>query len=756
VARPLVSINTCTYNSARFVGETIDSVLRQTMQDFEWVIVDDGSTDGTPELIEARRDPRIRMIRQQHITLRFARSIAIAHSTGEYVAFLDSDDLWHPHKLERQLTAARQIDEPALFICDADLIDEQSRVIGRFSDQFRFRDIDFSGLNGYFELLRCGNFVASPAPFIQTRAIRDAGGFNHSYRHVNDFDLWLRLARRHRVIYQDERLAQYRVHRAQFTQQRMDITLPEQRALLDPIIRSASYPIEIRTALGDNMLGQHRLAAQTLFRQGRPLLAARAAAGQLRYPGRLFDSLRHRLRGPVTAPVIDRAVASALRTIDVAGRLRVHGVVLARRIRAGGIQARLRRLWRGEPRPPHDATPRNHVWIDGTCLHKEQTGYFNLLVEMIRRFVVRHDCVVHVTSNRRGRAALLSRIPEAETRILFHPSGWRTLHWLEIERLISGANRDGQLARLIRVAWRWLPRPRARASVPNAIEVLFWRGRFRWRDSRRVAIVQDMTPRLHPEWHTAPNVREFEEFLRYAQQHAHEIVTVSECSRQDIVDRIAVPPSAVSVLPMPINPHFHAPSFSRGWLTLHRITRPYILAVGTIEPRKNLRRLVKAFEWLRESDALRDHVLVLIGPNGWDPGFQQFLADSDVAARVIPLGVVPTDHLPSLYHYASAVVQPSLYEGFGIPVMEAMCSSAMVIASNAGSLPDVLGPGGLTFDPQDSRAIAAALHTALAMDPDAAQEYRHHCRRKAEQHLDRLRTEPLLPGLGPIADLQLT
>jgi glycosyltransferase involved in cell wall biosynthesis len=123
---------------------------------------------------------------------------------------------------------------------------------------------------------------------------------------------------------------------------------------------------------------------------------------------------------------------------------------------------------------------------------------------------------------------------------------------------------------------------------------------------------------------------------------------------------------------------------------------------------------------------------------------------------VIPLGFIPTEHLPSLYHYASVVVQPSLYEGFGIPVMEAMSSSALVIASNAGALPEVLGPGGITFDPLDSRAIAAALLSAIAMSPEEAAEYRQRCRSNAEAHLERLRSEPLLPGIAPIADLQLT
>jgi glycosyltransferase involved in cell wall biosynthesis len=750
--RPLVSINTCAYNSARFIGETLRSVAAQTMPDFEMVIVDDGSTDGTPELVEQFGDPRIKVIRQQHVTLRFARAIALAHSEGEYLAFLDSDDLWYPEKLERQVAAARNCGETAFFICDADLIDAASQRIGRFSDQFDYGDMDLSGTNGYFELLRRGNFVASPAPFIKTAAIRDAGGFNLSYRHVNDFELWLRLARRHRVIYMNEALALYRVHDAQFTQRRMDITLPEQCALLDPIVRSSTYPLDIRTALGDNLLGQHRLAARTLFQQRRYALALRALLGMCRYPERLFDSVRHQLRRRLTGELLEQAIAIQRSIGDVVahGSAQVLNQLRGLVLRARRAPARIGRMMRGEPRPAAMAPPpadAHHVWIDGTCLHREQTGYFNLLVELIRQLAGRQDCVLHVTTNSTGRAALLSRINVNPTRIQFHASGWRTWHWSEIHNRLTWSRGDGPIARLIRVAWRWWPRPHRRTPTPNTIEVLFWRGRFRFRDARRVAIIQDMTTRLHPEWHTPGNVREFDEFLRYAQQHSHEIVTVSHRSRQDIIDRVAVPPSAVSVLPMPIHPEFHSPVFSRGWLTLHRITTPYVLCVGTIEPRKNLRRLVRAFEWLRESDAMRHHTLVLIGPAGWDPGFHEFLAASDVANRVIALGFVPTDHLPSLYHYASAVIQPSLYEGFGIPVMEAMCSSAVVLASNAGSLPEVLGPRGLTFDPTDSRAIAAALLRAVSLTEEEAAAYRRDCRAKAEAHLHRVATEPLLPGL---------
>src|SRR5262245_49105961 len=92
---PLVSVNMCMYNSSRFVVETLRSVFAQTLQDFEIVIVDDGSTDGSPELVEREfPDGRVTIVRQKHVTLRVARPLALAHSKGEFIAFLDTDDLW--------------------------------------------------------------------------------------------------------------------------------------------------------------------------------------------------------------------------------------------------------------------------------------------------------------------------------------------------------------------------------------------------------------------------------------------------------------------------------------------------------------------------------------------------------------------------------------------------------------------------------------------------------------------------------------
>ena len=789
MSQPVVSVTVCMHNAAAYVGETLDSLFAQTFQDFEVIVVDDGSTDGSAELVERRyADSRLRLIRQRQQTLRLARPLSLAHARGEYFAILDSDDLWSPTKLARQVAAARAAPGAGLVFSDCALIDPTGQPLGRLSDQFDFGSIDLTRGAAHLELLRRGNFVGISTAFAPMAAVRSVGGFNYSYQYVNDYDLWLRLARRYDLAFVDEPLAQYRIHATQFTQRHPEITLPEQCALLGPILRSASYPPSVRIAIGDNLLGQHRLAWRLLLRQGRPKLAARAAIGMCRYPGRLRDSMRHRLNAIGTERWLEKAIAAAAYGRNEYRRWSNR----ARRV-ARGLSGRGFAPVHVPGRDSSDASPPADIWIDGSPLGREQTGYFSLLSELIRTLVraTSPACVVHVTTNPAGRAALLARLGADGGRVRFHRIGWRALHWSQIHHLAFGWHAQmalavigvgllavgvagslpvvagaatillgGQLmvlvdqlhtnlaamvdrarhslaARVVRFLWRRFAAPRWRAPGANTVEVLFWRGRFKWRNSRRIAIVQDMTTRIHPELHTPGNVVEFDEFLGYVQRHAQAILTVSEHSKQDIIERIAVAPNAVAVMPMPIHPQYVSPVFSNAVPVLHGITTPYVLCVGAIEPRKNLRRLVKAFELVKNDPAASQVMLVLVGPPAWDPGFTEFLAASDAVRRIRMPGFVPLDHLPSLYHFASAVICPSVYEGFGIPVMEAMCSSGLVLASNISSLPEVVGPEGIQFDPYDTEAIAGAMLRALAMPAAEAARYRRRLRERAERHLAR-------------------
>jgi alpha-1,3-rhamnosyl/mannosyltransferase len=134
-----------------------------------------------------------------------------------------------------------------------------------------------------------------------------------------------------------------------------------------------------------------------------------------------------------------------------------------------------------------------------------------------------------------------------------------------------------------------------------------------------------------------------------------------------------------------------------------------VLAVGTLEPRKNLPRLIAA--WTRLPEELRSaHALALVGPRGWDD--EEVLAAAR-AAGVRLLGRVGDAQLHALYANATAFAYPSLYEGFGLPVLEAMAAGAPVLTSLSSSLPEVAGDAALLVDPRDTAAIAAGLERLL-------------------------------------------
>jgi alpha-1,3-rhamnosyl/mannosyltransferase len=174
---------------------------------------------------------------------------------------------------------------------------------------------------------------------------------------------------------------------------------------------------------------------------------------------------------------------------------------------------------------------------------------------------------------------------------------------------------------------------------------------------------------------------------------------------------------------------------------MHGVSAPYVLAVGTLEPRKNLRRLVRACELLQREVAFEGCELVIVGPRGWDDDFSQFVFNSSIASRIRLVGFVPDEHLPSLYHFSKAVVYPSVYEGFGLPVLEAMCSSAVVLTSRSSSLPEVLGDDQWLFDPYDVEDIARVLLRAMELGRTERDECCRENRLRGQDRLVRIAAE---------------
>ncbi|GAP13465.1 glycosyltransferase [Longilinea arvoryzae] len=210
---PKVSIIIPTYNSARFLPATLQSVLAQTYRDYEILVVDDGSTDDTPAVLQPYRY-EITYIHQENKERSAARNNAIDQASGEYVAFLDSDDLWAPEKLKRQVAVLDAHPEVALVYCQARYIDENGQPTAFCGDWIDGPKGDELVIADYFEALLGGNVISGGGSTSMVRRwmLNQVGPFDVTLNHGEDWDVWLRLSRLGPFAYLPEPLTSYRVY----------------------------------------------------------------------------------------------------------------------------------------------------------------------------------------------------------------------------------------------------------------------------------------------------------------------------------------------------------------------------------------------------------------------------------------------------------------------------------------------------------------------------------------------------------------
>lgn len=233
-----------------------------------------------------------------------------------------------------------------------------------------------------------------------------------------------------------------------------------------------------------------------------------------------------------------------------------------------------------------------------------------------------------------------------------------------------------------------------------------------------VVTVHDLAFIEHPEAFHASKRRYLDLMTRLSVRRARRIIAVSAHTKRDLVERYRVPPDKVTVIPNAADDRFRpaddTDAVSRFRATNHLPAR-YILFVGTLEPRKNLRRLVEAFASVSENT--RDVTLVIIGASGWlTSDLAPLVRERGLTERVIFKGYVPDADLPHWYQAAAVFCYPSLYEGFGLPVLEAMACGTPVVASDTSAIPEVAGDAALLVNPTDVTALAGAL-TDVLNDP---------------------------------------
>jgi glycosyltransferase involved in cell wall biosynthesis len=208
---PKVSVIIPTYNRAQYIAEAINSVLGQTYQDFEIIVIDDGSTDNTREVMENFKDPRVKYIYQENRRMSNARNAGINHSTGEYIAFLDSDDSFFEKAIEKGVQILDKHPEVSFCYGQSYFIDERGQILRPRRKGFE-RSWVRAGSEQIRDFFIHGNYISISA-IARRSCLYEVGLFNPDFSSGSeDFDLWVRLAKRHSVAYIANPMYKSRIH----------------------------------------------------------------------------------------------------------------------------------------------------------------------------------------------------------------------------------------------------------------------------------------------------------------------------------------------------------------------------------------------------------------------------------------------------------------------------------------------------------------------------------------------------------------
>lgn len=241
-----------------------------------------------------------------------------------------------------------------------------------------------------------------------------------------------------------------------------------------------------------------------------------------------------------------------------------------------------------------------------------------------------------------------------------------------------------------------------------------------------VTSVHDIAYEHYPEFFTRKEVIQFKLTIPTTARKAVKVLTLSEFCKRDIAERYSIPEDKIVVTYAGVDERFQPSNGSNGNKKVKKkygIEGRYILTVGNLQPRKNLVRLMAAYSLLRKARPDIDHKLVIVGKKAWK--FSPILASANKSSwsdDIILTGYVDDSDLPDLYRGADVMVYPSVFEGFGLPPLEAMACGTPVIVANRTSLPEVVGDDGILINPYDTEEMTAAM-ASLLLNKDVRELY---------------------------------
>ncbi len=282
---PTVSVVMAAKNYARFLPAAVESVLAQTFADWELVVIDDGSTDHTPQAVQPfLADRRVRYFRSDRLGQPRAKNLGAGLARGEYIAYLDADDAWLPTKLEKQLALLRDRPEVGVCFCRRSLIDEAGERRSSTPPPPPPRGHILPDI-----FLR--NFVCFSSVVVRRRVFDHVGGFDPEWDLSIDYDLWLRAARHYEFDYVDEELVLYRTGHGNLSKRLADRVATADAIMTRALVRRGLADELPRELVGEGYASTYRALGYTL-RSSEPLTAARWYLRALAWPGRRREAAK--------------------------------------------------------------------------------------------------------------------------------------------------------------------------------------------------------------------------------------------------------------------------------------------------------------------------------------------------------------------------------------------------------------------------------------------------------------------------------
>ncbi|MGE3269554.1 MAG: glycosyltransferase family 4 protein [Chloroflexota bacterium] len=309
----------------------------------------------------------------------------------------------------------------------------------------------------------------------------------------------------------------------------------------------------------------------------------------------------------------------------------------------------------------------------------------------------------------------LPNVPGDEQYLVYAPAGQANRSLLASPRYRRRLTRLPVERPPVRIAWEQTVLPlellREGADLLHAlgfVSPVGWRG-------KTVVTVYDLSFLRFPEVFNRSNRLYLSTFTPPSLRRADRVITISESARQDVIDLCGVPPERVTPILLAADEQFQPATDDAVAAFRERQALPerFVLYLGTLEPRKNVETLVRAYASLRQQGS-DDHILVLGGPRGWQYDSIFALVEALGLTEYVRFpGFIPADEQALWYSSATVFAFPSRYEGFGLPLLEAMACGTPVVSSSASSLPEVVGDAGLLVDPSDVEGLTSALRLLM-------------------------------------------